>query len=182
MPYIRHRVSSFPTNRARYSKGLCPQIGIETKEEGTYRSWLTLANSALFCGLHWILNEAVSTNCPTVALKPDRKALKGCFACQHSLSEPHPFFSHAVRCPDPRLVLSLVACLISRILLRLSSQPQKSPCWYEKADHGNRKKKEKDKLTKFPPKTAYRNCNAPTTTKNPMNVSISFTRCGVSRI
>ncbi len=43
----------------------------------TYRSWLTLLNSALFCGLHWILKLAVSTNCPTVALNPDRNALNG---------------------------------------------------------------------------------------------------------
>ena len=33
--------------------------------------------SALFCGLVWILKLAVSTNWPTVAEKPERKALKG---------------------------------------------------------------------------------------------------------
>jgi hypothetical protein len=35
-------------------------------------------NSSLFSGFVWIRKEAVSTNWPTVAEKPERKALKGC--------------------------------------------------------------------------------------------------------
>jgi len=58
----------------------------------TYRSWLTLWNSALFCGLHWILKLAVSTNCPTVALKPDRNALNG----YHQRNIPVSQRSHSI--------------------------------------------------------------------------------------
>jgi hypothetical protein len=36
-----------------------------------------LTNSALFSGFVCILKLAVSTNWPTVALKPDKNALKG---------------------------------------------------------------------------------------------------------
>jgi len=36
--------------------------------------------SALFWGLVWILKLAVRTNWPTVAEKPERKALKGCMS------------------------------------------------------------------------------------------------------
>jgi hypothetical protein len=43
----------------------------------TYRSFDILSNSALFSGFVWIRKLAVRTNCPTVALKPARKALKG---------------------------------------------------------------------------------------------------------
>jgi hypothetical protein len=35
-------------------------------------------NSALFSGFVCMRSEAVRTNWPTVALKPERKALKGC--------------------------------------------------------------------------------------------------------
>jgi hypothetical protein len=35
------------------------------------------SKSALFSGLVWMRSEAVRTNWPTVALKPERKALKG---------------------------------------------------------------------------------------------------------
>ena len=61
--------------------------------EVTYRSWLILSNSFLFCGLHWMRNEAVSTNCPTVALKPDRKALNGCFNPGAKRQPKNKFFS-----------------------------------------------------------------------------------------
>jgi len=42
-------------------------------------SFDVLSNSALFSGFVWIRKLAVSTNWPTVALKPDRNALKGKF-------------------------------------------------------------------------------------------------------
>ena len=41
------------------------------------RSCEIFSNSALFSGLVWMRSEAVRTNWPTVALKPERKALKG---------------------------------------------------------------------------------------------------------
>lgn len=41
------------------------------------RSCEMFSNSALFSGLVWMRREAVRTNWPTVALKPERKALKG---------------------------------------------------------------------------------------------------------
>lgn len=37
-----------------------------------------LSKLALFSGLVWMRSDAVSTNWPTQALKPERKALKGC--------------------------------------------------------------------------------------------------------
>lgn len=43
----------------------------------TYLSCEIPSNSALFSAFVWILKLAVSTNCPTVAENPDRKALKG---------------------------------------------------------------------------------------------------------
>ncbi len=72
---------------------------MEGEGESTYRSWLTLLNSALFCGLHWILKLAVSTNCPTVALNPDRNALNG----YHQRNIPVSETSHsmtAIPLPD----------------------------------------------------------------------------------
>lgn len=42
-----------------------------------------------------------------------------------------------------------------------------------------RKRTDGKRRTKFPTKTQYTNCSAPTTTRNAMNVSSSFTRCGV---
>lgn len=63
----------------------------------TYRSWLTLLNSALFCGLHWILRLAVSTNCPTVALNPDRNALNG-YPPEPSC-QPDILFEHSYTLP-----------------------------------------------------------------------------------
>lgn len=36
-----------------------------------------LPKSALFSGFVWMRRDAVSTNCPTVAAKPERNALKG---------------------------------------------------------------------------------------------------------
>jgi hypothetical protein len=44
----------------------------------SYRSVDTLLNSAAFSGFVWMRRLAVRTNWPTVALKPERKALKGC--------------------------------------------------------------------------------------------------------
>lgn len=41
------------------------------------RSCEMLSNSALFSGFVCMRSEAVRTNWPTVALKPERKALKG---------------------------------------------------------------------------------------------------------
>lgn len=41
------------------------------------RSCEMLPNSALFSGFVWMRSDAVSTNWPTVALKPERKALNG---------------------------------------------------------------------------------------------------------
>lgn len=41
------------------------------------RSCEMLAKSALFSGFVWMRREAVRTNWPTVALKPERKALNG---------------------------------------------------------------------------------------------------------
>jgi hypothetical protein len=43
----------------------------------THRSFETVLNSEAFSGLVCILKLAVRTNCPTVALKPARKALNG---------------------------------------------------------------------------------------------------------
>ena len=43
----------------------------------SYLSGEIVPNSSLFSALVWMRNEAVSTNCPTVAENPDRKALKG---------------------------------------------------------------------------------------------------------
>ena len=37
-----------------------------------------LSKSALFSGLVWMRRDAVRTNWPTQALKPERNALKGC--------------------------------------------------------------------------------------------------------
>lgn len=42
------------------------------------RSCEMLLNSAVFSGFVCMRSEAVRTNWPTVALKPERKALKGC--------------------------------------------------------------------------------------------------------
>jgi hypothetical protein len=42
------------------------------------RSCEMLSNSDMFSGFVWMRSEAVRTNWPTVALKPERKALKGC--------------------------------------------------------------------------------------------------------
>jgi hypothetical protein len=42
------------------------------------RSCEIFSNSALFSGFVWMRSDAVRTNWPTVALKPERKALKGC--------------------------------------------------------------------------------------------------------
>lgn len=44
------------------------------------RSCEMLSKSALFSGFVCMRSEAVSTNWPTVALNPDRKALNGCCA------------------------------------------------------------------------------------------------------
>jgi hypothetical protein len=44
------------------------------------------SNSALFSGLVWMRSEAVRTNWPTVALKPERKALKGCHNYRQQIS------------------------------------------------------------------------------------------------
>lgn len=45
------------------------------------RSCEMAPNSALLSGFVWMRSDAVSTNWPTVALKPERKALKGCVVC-----------------------------------------------------------------------------------------------------
>ena len=110
-----HQIISIPSPRnltttatmKQYQMGSNNMKLWKTAGEVTYRSWLMLSNSFLFCGLHWMRNEAVSTNCPTVALKPDRKALNGCFnpgaKRQPKVCSPHgsytpssivpPFFS-----------------------------------------------------------------------------------------
>lgn len=44
-----------------------------------YLSGDTAGNSFLLDSVVWIRREAVKTNCPTVAEKPERKALNGCF-------------------------------------------------------------------------------------------------------
>lgn len=48
------------------------------REGRTHLSCDMLPKSALFSGFVWILKLAVSTNWPTVAANPERKALKGC--------------------------------------------------------------------------------------------------------
>jgi hypothetical protein len=55
----------------------CNSIDPSTKSANA-RSCEMLSKSALFSGLVWMRSEAVRTNWPTVALKPERKALKGC--------------------------------------------------------------------------------------------------------
>jgi hypothetical protein len=45
--------------------------------EATNLSGDTESNSALFSAFVWMRNEAVKTNCPTVAENPERKALNG---------------------------------------------------------------------------------------------------------
>lgn len=47
----------------------------------THLSSLVAENSALFSGFVWIRRLTVRTNWPTVAEKPDRKALKGWYGC-----------------------------------------------------------------------------------------------------
>ncbi len=51
----------------------------------TYLSCDTVLNSFLFSGLLCIRREAVRTNCPTVAPKPERNALKGYITTQSVL-------------------------------------------------------------------------------------------------
>jgi hypothetical protein len=43
-----------------------------------------LSKLALFSGLVWMRRDAVRTNWPTQALKPERKALKGCSRVSNS--------------------------------------------------------------------------------------------------
>ncbi len=47
------------------------------KQGATHRSCDTALNSARFSTFVWMRKLAVRTNWPTVALKPERKALKG---------------------------------------------------------------------------------------------------------
>jgi hypothetical protein len=55
----------------------------------TYLSCDIFSKSALLSAFVCILKLAVSTNCPTVAEKPDRKALKGWTPCQLLISPPN---------------------------------------------------------------------------------------------
>jgi hypothetical protein len=50
------------------------------------RSCDMFSKCTLFSEFVWMRNEAVRTNWPTVALKPERKALKGCLGVLASMS------------------------------------------------------------------------------------------------
>lgn len=63
------------------------------------RSCEIFSKCTLFSEFVWMRSEAVRTNWPTVALKPERKALKGCVSMHVSEQFVHHFFqSH--RTPD----------------------------------------------------------------------------------
>jgi hypothetical protein len=60
----------------------------------TYLSWEMLSNSALFSGLVCMRKLTVRTNWPTVAEKPERKALKGCNKSRSSAKRQFLDFTH----------------------------------------------------------------------------------------
>jgi len=62
-----------------FTLAYAPSYRVQSAADGkqTYRSCDTVLNSDLFSGFVCIRKEAVRTNWPTVALKPERKALKG---------------------------------------------------------------------------------------------------------
>lgn len=60
-----------------HSSSVCPAVPLFVYGGCTYRSGARPWKSSLFSALVCMRREAVRTNWPTVALKPDRKALKG---------------------------------------------------------------------------------------------------------
>jgi hypothetical protein len=64
----------------KFTQKKCSNNEPSTKSANA-RSCEMFSNSALFSGFVWMRSEAVRTNWPTVALKPERKALKGCESC-----------------------------------------------------------------------------------------------------
>ena len=60
----------------KFTQKKCNNSDPNTKSANA-RSCEILSKSALFSGFVWIRSEAVRTNWPTVALKPERKALNG---------------------------------------------------------------------------------------------------------
>jgi hypothetical protein len=79
LPSKPEHLSLFPSSvqLIKLMQKKCNSIDPSTKSANA-RSCEMLSKSALFSGLVWMRSEAVRTNWPTVALKPERKALKGC--------------------------------------------------------------------------------------------------------
>lgn len=70
-----HSLSS-ETQLIKLTQKKCSNNDPSTKSANA-RSCEMFSKSALFSGFVWMRREAVRTNWPTVALKPERKALKG---------------------------------------------------------------------------------------------------------